>query len=138
MLRICSPGRRLRRRQDAEKKPDQKSDKKVKESTPVKTELLQGQGRLQDGRQRLQAKTLARVRAVAANRRLQDARYARRKRSLPTKHSTSDGFPVGGLVKIAGPPSSLLSEKENAANRFNGFSEYGSGLVCAHRTTITF
>src|SRR5260370_22904487 len=68
---------------------------------------LQGQGRLQGQRQRLQRQELLQGQGWLRNRRLQDAR--RKEASLTTTFHWRV-CPDRGLVKIAGPPSSLRSE----------------------------
>src|SRR5258708_11195412 len=89
---------------------------------------MQGQGRLQGKRQWLQGQELLQGQGRLRNRRQQDA--GRREEALLTTAASERFSPVGGLVRIAGPPFTYCSRSpwEMPANRFNGFTEYGIGI----------
>src|SRR5260370_2097037 len=77
---------------------------------------MQGQGRLQGQRQRLQRQELLQGQGWRRNRRLQDAR--RKEASLTTTFHWRV-CPDRGLVKIAGPPSSLRpQDRKISCHRF--------------------
>src|SRR5260370_35018212 len=79
---------------------------------------MQGQGRLQGQRQRLQRQELLQGQGWLRNRRLQ---AARRKETSLTRTFHWRVCPDRGLVKIAGPPSSLWLGGINARNSIQQF-----------------